>query len=206
MRKLAFLIVFFILCTATAIIVRMPSPSSHPDDYVNYGRYSKVPRITRAVLSGDIDKIHHLIELGADINKLDVNETSPLSHAIQSQQYDIATFLLEKGADPNPQTVGGDPLLVKIMIHQQNGNPSSWQFFLDYLSLGANPSDSNAEPLVWAAAREMLDHLDKMLRYAPQHYVDGFYEGTLIGYVRARLRDKGIPVASSVEQVLLSHE
>lgn len=55
----------------------------------------------QAVRSYDINKIEALVKAGADINKWNYNNETPLHHAVKRNLQTVATKLLEMGANPN---------------------------------------------------------------------------------------------------------
>jgi hypothetical protein len=60
-----------------------------------------IDRLTVAVTNGNLDLVKSLVENGVDVNKLDNDMYTPLFYAVENNQYEIAEYLLEHGADPN---------------------------------------------------------------------------------------------------------
>ncbi len=54
-----------------------------------------------AARQGEIESIKAMLDAGADINQVDVDKNNALNLAILNTHYDLANFLLERGADPN---------------------------------------------------------------------------------------------------------
>jgi ankyrin repeat protein len=59
-----------------------------------------LPPLHQAALAGDLELIKILIERGADVNAVSMDQT-PLSEAIMSGHKDVVEYLLEHGADAN---------------------------------------------------------------------------------------------------------
>lgn len=57
--------------------------------------------LVEAVLNGEIDRAHALIDSGADINALEVDEYPPLCMAVDQMEVEEVRRLLAFGADPN---------------------------------------------------------------------------------------------------------
>ena len=60
-----------------------------------------------ATREGEIDAVKALVEGGANVNQTTADTTSALTVAILNGHYDIAVYLLEKGADPNVSSMKG---------------------------------------------------------------------------------------------------
>lgn len=63
-----------------------------------------------AVRRGHLDATKTLVSLGADVNDLLPDKTSALVVAIANAHWEVAGFLLDKGADPNANGQGWGPL------------------------------------------------------------------------------------------------
>lgn len=62
----------------------------------------KNEELLNQVFESNLDKIKELLNEGANINYIDKNMDSPLLIAISNNNYDLVKFLLENGANPNP--------------------------------------------------------------------------------------------------------
>ena len=65
-----------------------------------------------AVRSGDIETTHLFLDAGADLTQKTDDGTSSLMLAILNANFELADFLLERGADPNIDDPHGNPLFV----------------------------------------------------------------------------------------------
>lgn len=63
-----------------------------------------------AVRQGHLDTVKTLLELGASVNDQLSNKTSALVVAISNAHWELAGFLIDKGADPNADAQGWGPL------------------------------------------------------------------------------------------------
>uniref|UniRef100_UPI0037E80BD4 B-cell lymphoma 3 protein homolog isoform X2 n=1 Tax=Semicossyphus pulcher TaxID=241346 RepID=UPI0037E80BD4 len=65
-----------------------------------------------AVLRGHKDLARLLLNVGADINAMDIKSgQSPLMHAVESNNADMVHFLIERGCDVNSQSYSGNTAL-----------------------------------------------------------------------------------------------
>ena len=63
--------------------------------------YGRRTIIHEAIMLGRIDNVRLLVEAGADIDaQADVSLATPLLKAVAVNEYEIAHYLLEQGADP----------------------------------------------------------------------------------------------------------
>ena len=74
---------------------------------------------------GEIEMVELLLSKGADPNRKNYNEDTPLIYAVDNEHIDIVKLLLESGADPNLQ---GDDGWTALMVAVDKGN-------LDIISL-----------------------------------------------------------------------
>jgi len=81
--------------------------------------------LTYAARDNNIDAARALLEGGADINQATLSEkTTPLVMAITNGHFDLASFLVDWGADPNPSNVLGiAPLFAAIDVQWA---PKGW--------------------------------------------------------------------------------
>jgi uncharacterized protein len=63
------------------------------------------PKITRAIIENDVNKICCLIKDGININKRDIQGDTPLDLAIKYDRLEIFELLLNAGATINPSTI-----------------------------------------------------------------------------------------------------
>jgi uncharacterized protein len=105
-----------------------------------------------AVRGGNIDATRVLLDSGVNVNEPMPDGTSPLLLAIINAHYELAAFLLDRGADPNADGQGWTPLHQVVWSRRPNtgfnlpgpvatGNLSSLDFVKKLLDFG---SDVNA--------------------------------------------------------------
>ena len=71
---------------------------------MNYSVRDIDSKLLNAAERGDIDKVKHLINEGADVNAKDVYEKTPLHWAAEKGHKEIVEILLKKGANVNSVT------------------------------------------------------------------------------------------------------
>lgn len=69
---------------------------------------SGVTALTQSALDGRLESVRFLVELGADVNKLDRFGWAPLHYAASEGYEDICSYLLQKGADCRVRTKQGE--------------------------------------------------------------------------------------------------
>jgi uncharacterized protein len=141
--------------------VAPPSPSPSPTDRVAEARANRRVAPTAlgewaalhfAAREGHVNAARALVEGGADVNQLNgADKSTPLVTAIVNGHYDLATFLLDKGADPNlANTDGLAPLYATIDMQFApvvwQPNPSTEQEHVSYLELMKMMLDRGADP------------------------------------------------------------
>jgi len=106
-----------------------------------------------AAREGQLEAARELVTAGADVNKVSGSDhMSPLLQAIINGHFDVASFLLEHGADPNlPSTTAGlFPLWAtmdsRFAYHEWYPAPSVEQEKTDYLDLLKQLLDRGANP------------------------------------------------------------
>jgi Ankyrin repeats (3 copies) len=97
----------------------------------------------------------YLLQHGGDINVVDVSRATPLGNACMSNKLEMASFLLEQGADPN---AGG---LTPLSAAAINGNVELLKLLLKN---GAKPNDGSTLPLHVAASRGHLEFVKILLQ------------------------------------------
>lgn len=76
--------------------------------------------LSKSVINNDVQDVQNRIKAGEDINQADKTGWRPIHWAVYYQNYAMAKYLLEKGADPNVQVAsyygniieGGTPLWI----------------------------------------------------------------------------------------------
>jgi len=63
--------------------------------------------IHHAAADGDLDKVKRLIDSGTSVDKRDESGGTPLMAAINTMHFDVADYLLSKGADINATSKNG---------------------------------------------------------------------------------------------------
>ncbi|KAF5234295.1 hypothetical protein FANTH_12186 [Fusarium anthophilum] len=127
------------------------------------------PALCSAIKKGKHDLMRYLVEVGADVNELDVSSsisTSPLQTALLSDQIDMAAYLLENGANVNlpPAFDGGTSALQCAAIRGHIG------FAVRLIQLGARVNARGARncgtsALEGAAQNGRLDMLALLIHH-----------------------------------------
>ena len=89
------------------------------------------------VISGHTSPAKFLLEQGADVNNPTNSGETPLHHASDNSNYQLASLLLQYGGDPNFQQNEGETPLHYSAFH---GDPEMMQLLLDN---GGNPNIKN---------------------------------------------------------------
>jgi uncharacterized protein len=121
-----------------------------------------------AVRQGNLESTKLLVAAGANVNQTDPVKISPLVVAINNAQYDIASYLLDKGADPNiADSTGKTALYAAVNMHASKA-PKEGENKLDSLDIvksalehGANPNAVLNERL--RGIRAAFDRPDPLL-------------------------------------------
>ena len=78
--------------------------------------------IYEAIMGGRMENVRLLVEAGADINaRQELSRETPLHTAVAVQNYDIAYYLLERGADPMLETGWGYSVVDRIKLFKNRG-------------------------------------------------------------------------------------
>ena len=106
---------------------------------------AKFSALFDAIYDDDIREVNKLIESGADVNEKGDYET-PLILAIKRQNYDIAKFLIDNGADIESKVKAGvTPLFEAVYLKQ----PRIVKLLLDKKAIidkiGINPYNPSRE-------------------------------------------------------------
>lgn len=81
----------------------------------------KIVPLCEAVLYGDFDSFHSLIEKGADVNERDYNGLTALWYAAQQGEYEMIQILVNHGADLEVRDpFGNTPLLKAVFNYKQS--------------------------------------------------------------------------------------
>jgi ankyrin repeat protein len=95
--------------TATSRPPAMPKPLSKRSG-MGPGRADIFTPLMFAVRAGHVDAVRALVRAGADVNQTLPDGTGSLVLATMNAHYELATVLLQLGADPNASTGGWTPL------------------------------------------------------------------------------------------------
>lgn len=108
------------------------------------------------VMGRNVDRVVYLVTEGIkDVNEIDTNGHNPLFCAVESNQYFIARFLIEKGADVNLKYKHEYFTILIASVFSRNVQLTS--LLLDH---GANIDDTDLcgeTPLMWAVKEGMVD-------------------------------------------------
>ncbi len=149
--------------------------------------------LLQAVRDGDVDRVHALVEAGADVNLSGLKGTKPLEVAVERGDGEIARLLLAGGAEPSPRALGlavmyGHTDLARALI-EAGGDPNlrnDWdrqsllegaaeagdvEFARVLLQHGADPNDT--DPLPTPALHQAAAQGDEALvRLLLEHNAD----------------------------------
>lgn len=73
-------------------------------------------QLIKAVAGEDLAAVKQLVQAGADVNYFTPKEDSPLLVAIDTMNVELIQFLLDQGADPNPDPQKGYALPLNIAV------------------------------------------------------------------------------------------
>jgi ankyrin repeat protein len=80
-----------------------------------------------ASYEGKLDVVKELIQKGEDINKYDAWGWTPLMWSCHFHNYDVALYLLEKGANPNIKSIDKYSMMplgsTALMVAAKQANP-----------------------------------------------------------------------------------
>jgi len=91
-------------------------------------------------MKSSLDIVKYLVEHGADINAIDKKGHSPLSIAVKTNNYKVATFLMDNGADPEINTPEGS--ILELSKKRKN------LFMTNFVSRAINKIIYNKEELI----------------------------------------------------------
>ena len=83
------------------------------------------PIIFDAIENTDMEKVKHLIEAGADIEKQGFGNQTPALVAASANQWDICLYLLNQGADPAVADHSG--ITIPYLAFNSKTSPASYQ-------------------------------------------------------------------------------
>ena len=109
----------------------MPDLSSHLQD-----------ALAEAVNLGNHEAIHHLIAAGANPNDCRVGHKGLLEYSTTSSSLKVVKALLDGGADPNAECIGGGTpfhSLVFYLDHAGKMRKKHKEFFVAFLDAGGDP-------------------------------------------------------------------
>lgn len=73
-------------------------------------------QLLNAVVDEDLATAKQLVQAGADVNYFSASKNSPLLLAIDTMNVDLTRFLLDQGADPNPDAQKGYTLPLNAAV------------------------------------------------------------------------------------------
>ena len=121
-----------------------------------------VYELRTAAAEGDLAKVKMLIESGTNSNQVDFlsNGRTPLLSAVETGKVSVASYLLEKGSDPNHfNAIGFSPLLVAA----DRGNLELTQLLLSHGAKANFHGFKSYTPLMVAAAHGHLTTVEALL-------------------------------------------
>ncbi len=84
--------------------------------------YGRRTIIHEAIMLSRIDNVRLLVEAGADIDaQADVSLATPLLKAVAVNEYEIAHYLLEQGADPTLEYAWDTSVVDRIKMYKNAG-------------------------------------------------------------------------------------
>ena len=108
-----------------------------------------------AVQGGHLDAATVLADAGADVDDMTPDGSSALVVAIDNRHYELAAWLLDRGADPNADGVGWTALHTAVLAHRPHfrvvpdpsptGSLSSGALIEALLGAGADPNAASRE-------------------------------------------------------------
>ena len=116
------------------------------------GRHGGMAALHYAARQGNHEATHVLLDAGADVNRqTDGDRTSPLLMTILNGHFDLAMELLERGADPNLESVAGAAPLYAVLNlqwgpHSFYPQPSPAREKTSYLELLQALLERGADP------------------------------------------------------------
>jgi ankyrin repeat protein len=73
-------------------------------------------QLIKVIAGEDLATVKQLMQAGADVNYFTPKENSPLLVAIDTMNVELVQFLLDQGADPNPDPQKGYALPLNIAV------------------------------------------------------------------------------------------
>jgi len=102
-----------------------------------------------------------LVDRGADINAVDINQTSSLMLASLKGQAPIAKMLLGKGADVNDKDKNG---VTAMMFASDNGQRDAVKLLITHKTDVNAASNTGTTPLMFASTRGFTDIVQLLLQ------------------------------------------
>ena len=98
-----------------------------------------------------------IVKAGADVNQPNPDGITPLLNALDNRDFDIANFLLHKGANPNTWDMNGrTPLYVAVDMNSYRGRSFS---FAAATGFAGYPGATAAHPPSTASAMDLVNRL-----------------------------------------------
>lgn len=122
--------------------------------------------------------VKYLVENGANINAIDKKGHSPLSTAVKANNYDIASYLVESGAEPELKTPDGT--IFEISKRQKN------LFLVKLISRAVN--------------KKVLDSKNDLVKHLTKRYND-FFKANLSGNLTKLRNTRTKKILDEMEEI-----
>jgi len=85
---------------------------------VNAGNNDGYTALIAAVSAGQLKMVELLLKYNADVNLKNIKQQSPLYHALETENYDLATILIDQGAEPSIVRDSPDGIFISARMYQ----------------------------------------------------------------------------------------
>ena len=82
---------------------------------------TEIAAMKRAIIRNDINQVKNILDKGFNVNTPGIRNWTPLIYAAYYGRYEIADFLLKRGADPNLRGKYGETALIEASCEGRGG-------------------------------------------------------------------------------------